>query len=115
VTLFDALYAFFQEHQYCGDLDGGVEGDRVWMTCTCGASINRKAQGSRAPRGLRMGLAPLLFPDGETPEVKLKRRTARDRRYLHEPLVPHDDAAAGVARSFPVAVTAPNFWDPVIG
>jgi hypothetical protein len=35
--LFDALYAFFQEHQYCGDLDGGVEADRVWMTCTCGA------------------------------------------------------------------------------
>jgi hypothetical protein len=26
VTLFDALYAFFQEHQRCGDLDGGVEG-----------------------------------------------------------------------------------------
>ena len=25
VTLFDALQAFFQEHQYCGDLDGGVE------------------------------------------------------------------------------------------
>jgi hypothetical protein len=31
VTLFAALYAFFQKHQYCGDLDGGVEGDRVWM------------------------------------------------------------------------------------
>ena len=43
VTLFDALQAFFQEHQYCGDLDGGVEGDRVWMTCTCGAVINRRA------------------------------------------------------------------------
>jgi hypothetical protein len=43
VTLFDALYAFFQEHQYCGDLDGGVEGDCVWMTCTCGAAINRRA------------------------------------------------------------------------
>jgi hypothetical protein len=28
VTLFDALQAFFQEHQYCGELDGGVEGDR---------------------------------------------------------------------------------------
>ena len=42
-TLFDALQAFFQEHQYCGELDGGVEGDRVWMTCTCGASINRDA------------------------------------------------------------------------
>jgi hypothetical protein len=23
VTLFDALFAFFQEHEYCGDLDGG--------------------------------------------------------------------------------------------
>ena len=41
MTLFDAL--FFQEHQYCGELDGGVEGDRVWMTCTCGAVINRDA------------------------------------------------------------------------
>jgi hypothetical protein len=28
VMLFDALQAFFQEHQYCGELDGGVEGDR---------------------------------------------------------------------------------------
>jgi hypothetical protein len=43
VTLFDALQAFFQEHQYCGDLDGGVEGDRVRMPCTCGAVINRHA------------------------------------------------------------------------
>ena len=43
MTLFDALYAFYQKHQYCGDLDGGVEGDRVWMTCTCGAMINRSA------------------------------------------------------------------------
>ena len=43
VTLFDALWAFYQEHEYCGDLDGSVEGDRVWMTCTCGAVINRDA------------------------------------------------------------------------
>jgi hypothetical protein len=43
VTLFDALYAFFQEQSRCGDLDTGVEGDRVWMTCTCGAVINRDA------------------------------------------------------------------------
>jgi hypothetical protein len=41
VTLFESLYAFYQEHECCGDLDGGVEGDRVWMTCTCGAVINR--------------------------------------------------------------------------
>jgi hypothetical protein len=44
-TLFHALQAFFEEHQYCGELDGGVEGDRVWMMCTCGAAINRNADG----------------------------------------------------------------------
>jgi hypothetical protein len=42
-TLVDALYAFYQEHRRSADLDGGVEGDRVWMTCTCGAGINRDA------------------------------------------------------------------------
>jgi len=41
VTLFGALYAFFLEHRRCGDLDDGVEGDRVWMTCTCGAVVVR--------------------------------------------------------------------------
>jgi hypothetical protein len=30
----DALEAFILEH-------GAVEDDRVWMTCTCGAVINR--------------------------------------------------------------------------
>jgi hypothetical protein len=35
VTLLDALYAFFQEHEHCGDLDSGLDGDRVWMACTC--------------------------------------------------------------------------------
>ena len=34
VMLFEALRAVFQDHQYCGELDGGVEGDCVWMTCT---------------------------------------------------------------------------------
>jgi len=43
VTPLRRPYAFFQEHQYCGELDGGVEGDRVWMTCTCGGVINRNA------------------------------------------------------------------------
>jgi hypothetical protein len=43
VTLFDALQAFFHEHEYCGELVGGVEGDRVRMTWTCGAVINRDA------------------------------------------------------------------------
>jgi len=29
------LEAFIQEHQRCGELDGGVEGERIWMTCAC--------------------------------------------------------------------------------
>jgi hypothetical protein len=37
------LYAFYTEHHRCGELDGGVEGERVWMARTCGAVINRDA------------------------------------------------------------------------
>ena len=36
-----ALEAFIREHEYCGELDSGLEDDRVWMTCTCGAVFNR--------------------------------------------------------------------------
>jgi hypothetical protein len=43
VTLLTALYAFYQEHERCGELDSAVEDDRVWLTCTCGAVINRSA------------------------------------------------------------------------
>jgi hypothetical protein len=43
VTLLDALYAFYQEHEHCGELDSAVEDDRVWMSCTCGAVISRCA------------------------------------------------------------------------
>ena len=39
--LLHALAAFLQEHRYCGELDGGVEEDQVWMSCTCGAVISR--------------------------------------------------------------------------
>jgi hypothetical protein len=37
----DALEAFILEHEYCGELDAGVEADRVWMTCSCGAALVR--------------------------------------------------------------------------
>jgi len=37
--LLAALDAFLQEHRRCGDLDGGVDGERVWMACDCGAGI----------------------------------------------------------------------------
>ena len=30
-TPFDALWAFYEEHEYCGALDTGIEGNRVWM------------------------------------------------------------------------------------
>ena len=39
-ALVNALEAFIL------DLDGGVEGERVWMACTCGAVINRDADDS---------------------------------------------------------------------
>ena len=37
--LLAALDAFLQEHRRCGELDGGVDGERVWMACDCGAGI----------------------------------------------------------------------------
>jgi len=43
VTLLADLDAFYLEHQYCGELHSAVEDDRVWMTRTCGAVINRCA------------------------------------------------------------------------
>jgi len=35
--------AFIPEHEYCDEFDGGVEGNRVWMTCTRVVMINRNA------------------------------------------------------------------------
>jgi hypothetical protein len=35
--LLATLDAFMQEHRRCGELDGGVDGERVWITCDCGA------------------------------------------------------------------------------
>ncbi len=42
--LLAVLDAFLQEHRRCGDLDGGVEGGRVWMACDCGAGIAHQTQ-----------------------------------------------------------------------
>jgi hypothetical protein len=41
VPLFADLDAFCLEYERCGDLDSAVDGDRVWMRCTCGAVISR--------------------------------------------------------------------------
>jgi hypothetical protein len=45
--LLAALDAFVQEHRRCGDLDGGVEGERAWMACDGGAIIAHR----RPPAG----------------------------------------------------------------
>ena len=45
-----ALDAFLQEHRRCGDLDGGVEGGRVWMACDCGAGIAHQTQRAELAR-----------------------------------------------------------------
>jgi hypothetical protein len=42
VTLIADLDAFYLEHERCGELDSAVDGDRVWMACTCGAMISRR-------------------------------------------------------------------------
>jgi len=36
-ALLTALDAFLQEHRRCGELDGGLDGDTVWLVCSCGA------------------------------------------------------------------------------
>jgi len=37
--LLAALDAFLQEHRRCGELDGGLDRERVWRACDCGAGI----------------------------------------------------------------------------
>jgi len=41
-ALLAALDAFIQEHRRCGDLDGGLDGERVWMACESGAQMTRR-------------------------------------------------------------------------
>jgi len=41
-TLATAVAAFIREHEYCGELDTGLEDpERVRMACTCGAVLVR--------------------------------------------------------------------------
>ena len=42
--LLSFLDAFVQEHRLCGELDGGVDGERVWMGCDRGAGIARPVE-----------------------------------------------------------------------
>jgi hypothetical protein len=42
--LLAALDVFLQERRRCGELDGGVESERVWMACDCGAAIAHRVE-----------------------------------------------------------------------
>jgi hypothetical protein len=46
--LLAALEAFLQEHRRCGELDGGVERELVWMACECGTEIVHPIEEARA-------------------------------------------------------------------
>jgi hypothetical protein len=43
VSLLTELDAFFTDHRLCGDLDAGVEGPVVWMSCECVARTARRS------------------------------------------------------------------------
>jgi hypothetical protein len=55
ISLGDALEAFIQEHEYCGELDAAVEENRVWMSCTCGAVIVRLLEPAARARAVGDG------------------------------------------------------------
>jgi hypothetical protein len=38
-----AFAAFVDEHNRCGELEGGLEGSYVWMACSCGGYIAHPA------------------------------------------------------------------------
>ena len=43
MSLLTELDAFFTDHHDCGDLDAGLDGPVVSITCDCGASMARRA------------------------------------------------------------------------
>jgi len=44
--LLAALDTFMQEHRRCSELDGGVDAERVWMACDCGARHRASGRGT---------------------------------------------------------------------
>jgi len=41
--LLEALTAFLDEHQRCGELDGGRDNGYIWLRCSCGAQVAHPA------------------------------------------------------------------------
>ena len=89
--LLGALDAFLQEHRCCGELAGGVDGERVWMARDCGASVAHPVGGPFSGR----------LPGSSHPESTRGRRTK-----LHE---------RGGRSSAAVDSTADTRWRPPKG
>jgi hypothetical protein len=49
--LLAALDAFVQERRRSGDLDGGIDGDVVWMRCSCSGGDEPSAGATCASSG----------------------------------------------------------------
>jgi len=61
--LLHALAPSSAEHRGCGELDGGVEDEWVWMTCTCGAVISQTLElATRQAHLLTQACSPSLSP-----------------------------------------------------
>jgi hypothetical protein len=52
----NALVAFVAEHRRCGELNGGKDGQCVWLAGSCGAQIAHPASGS--PPAVAPGYSP---------------------------------------------------------
>lgn len=48
-TVYEAMEAFLGAHRRCGELDGGVEGGRLWAACSCGASLAQPLSAEEGP------------------------------------------------------------------
>ena len=79
-TILDALDAFLQKHRRYGELDGGVEGERVWMACSCGGALDgplrRKDGGGAdaAPSALQVSQTLKPAPPNRYLDAPLQRR-----------------------------------------
>ena len=63
-ALFGALTAFFDEHQRCGELDGGRDDGHIWLRCSCGAQIAH-ATDAPAPAPADIPKRPIARMPGE--------------------------------------------------
>jgi hypothetical protein len=46
-SVVEALDTFYLEHRRCGELEGGVDEDHIWLACSvCDAQSVQRASGS---------------------------------------------------------------------